>query len=70
MREGYILCLEEIDAATPEIRFVLQGVLEEGGALTIAGNAGEHILPVPQCPPVSRPDRPPNRIRKLTQMCN
>ena len=47
MREGYVLCLEELDAATPEILFVLQGVLEEGGTLTIADNAGEHIVPHP-----------------------
>ena len=47
MREGHILVLEELDAATSEILFVLQGVLEEGGTLTIADNAGEHIVPHP-----------------------
>ena len=47
MREGQVLVLEELDAATPEILFVLQGVLEDGGTLTIADNAGEHIVPHP-----------------------
>lgn len=47
MREGQVLVLEELDAATPEILFVLQGVLEDGGTLTIADNAGEHIAPHP-----------------------
>ncbi len=47
MREGKILVLEEIDAATPEILFVLQGVLEDGGTLTIADNAGENVIPHP-----------------------
>ena len=48
MREGHMLILEELDAATPEILFVLQGVLEEGGTLTIADNAGELITPHPE----------------------
>lgn len=43
MREGQILVCEELDAATPEILFVLQSVLEEGGVLTLADNAGEII---------------------------
>ncbi|MCD7896478.1 MAG: MoxR family ATPase [Planctomycetaceae bacterium] len=47
MREGQILVLEEVDAATPEILFVLQGVLEENGSLTLAENGGEIIRPHP-----------------------
>ncbi|MDR2390529.1 MAG: MoxR family ATPase [Planctomycetota bacterium] len=47
MREGQILVLEELDAATPEILFALQGVLEEEGTLTLAENGGEIVLPQP-----------------------
>lgn len=47
MREGQILVLEEVDAATPEILFVLQGVMEENGSLTLAENGGEIIHPHP-----------------------
>ena len=47
MREGQILVLEELDAATPEILFALQGVLEEEGTLTLADNGGEVITPHP-----------------------
>ncbi len=47
MREGHILCLEELDAATPEILFVLQSVLEDEGALTLTDNGGEIIRPHP-----------------------
>ena len=47
MREGQILVLEEVDAATPEILFVLQGVMEENGSLTLAENGGEIIQPHP-----------------------
>lgn len=47
MREGHILVLDELDAATPEILFVLQGVLEDGGTLTIPDNGGEIIVPHP-----------------------
>jgi cobaltochelatase CobS len=47
MREGQILVLEELDAATPEILFSLQGVLEDGGVLTLADNGGEIINPHP-----------------------
>lgn len=47
MREGQILVCEELDASTPEILFVLQSVLEEGGVLTISDNAGEIITPHP-----------------------
>ena len=48
MREGHILCVEELDAATPEILFALQGVLEDDGQLTIADNGGEIITPHPE----------------------
>ena len=47
MREGQILCIEELDAATPEILFILQGVLEDDGHLTLADNGGELIVPHP-----------------------
>lgn len=47
MKEGQILVLEEVDAATPEILFVLQGVMEENGCLTLAENGGEIIQPHP-----------------------
>ncbi len=47
MREGQILCIEELDAATPEILFILQAVLEDGGHLTLADNGGELITPHP-----------------------
>jgi cobaltochelatase CobS len=47
MREGQILVLEELDAATPEILFSLQGVLEDEGVLTLADNGGEIIAPHP-----------------------
>lgn len=47
MRDGQILVLEEVDAATPEILFVLQGVMEENGSLTLAENGGEIIHPHP-----------------------
>lgn len=47
MRGGQILVLEEVDAATPEILFVLQGVMEENGCLTLAENGGEIIHPHP-----------------------
>jgi cobaltochelatase CobS len=47
MREGQILVLEELDAATPEILFALQGVLEEEGTLTLAENGGEIVPPHP-----------------------
>ena len=48
MREGNILVLEELDAADPGILFVLQGVLEENGTLTLADNGGEVIIPHPR----------------------
>ena len=48
MMNGHILCLEEVDAADPGILFTLQGVLEEGGALTLADNCGEVIKPHPR----------------------
>jgi len=48
MRNGDILCLEELDAADPGVLFALQGVLEEGGTLTLADNGGEVITPHPR----------------------
>ena len=48
MKAGHILVLEELDAADPGILFTLQGVLEEGGTLTIADNAGEVVVPHPR----------------------
>jgi len=48
MRNGDILCLEELDAADPGVLFALQGVLEEGGVLTLADNGGEVVTPHPR----------------------
>jgi len=48
MKEGKIVVIEELDAADPGILFVLQGVLEEGGTLTLADNGGEVVHPHPR----------------------
>ena len=48
MRNGDILCLEELDAADPGVLFALQGVLEENGVLTLTDNGGEVITPHPR----------------------
>ena len=44
VREGYWLILDEMDAAPPAILFVLQAILEHGGALVIP-DTGEVIQP-------------------------
>jgi cobaltochelatase CobS len=48
MKNGSILVLEELDGADPGILFVIQGVLEEGGTLTLTDNGGEVIVPHPR----------------------
>ncbi len=46
MREGRVLLIDEWDAANPSVSMALQGVLEEGGRLTITEN-NEVIEPHP-----------------------
>jgi len=48
MRDGQILVLEEIDGAEPATLFVLQGVMEENGALILTENGGEIVRPHPR----------------------
>jgi MoxR-like ATPase len=43
MREGYTVLLDEIDAALPSVRFVLQPVLEEGARTLHIPETGETI---------------------------
>lgn len=45
MRMGCWLLLDELDACTPQVAFVLQSVLEEHGTLTLADKDGEVIYP-------------------------
>jgi len=48
MKEGQILVLEEIDGAEPATLFVLQGAMEEDGALILTENGGEIVRPHPR----------------------
>ncbi len=48
MRRGHWLLLDELDAASAAVLFVLQGVLETGRRLTLMPNAGEVVQAHPQ----------------------
>ena len=47
MKNGYWLLMDELDACTPQVSFLLHSVLEEKGSLVMADKDGEVVEPHP-----------------------